>query len=125
MELFSGMMLEKRRDVGLFSMTLTEIGIMRAFQGIFGDPLFSPSWWRPSTFGGKIGWQLVNAKVTLQDLICRNVKGRCPTVSFTVPDEGHIDLHSHDRNIYYSDDYLLVQWLLGFIFYCKYATLHG
>ena len=96
-ELFPGMMLEKRRDVGLFSMTLTEIGIMCAFQGIFGDPLFSPSWWRPSTFGGQIGWQLVNAKVTLQELICRNVKGRCPTVSFTVPDEGHIDPHSHDN----------------------------
>lgn len=101
-EFFPGMMLEKRREVGLFSMTLTEIGIMCAFQGIFGDPLFSPSWWRPSTFGGKIGWELANKKLTLQELVCRNLNGDCPTVSFRVPDECYFDPHE-DRAGHASD----------------------
>lgn len=103
-ELFPGMMLEKSRPIGLFGQTLTVIGVMCAFQGIFGDPLVSPRWWSPSTFGGKRGWEIVNTKLTLQDLVCRNLNGACPTVSFTVPDDPHQDSRE-EANIHERDEF--------------------
>ena len=56
--------------------------------GIFGNVLCSPRFYRPSTFGGRLGWDIVHT-ATLKRLICANIPGgleRCPHVGFSVPD---------------------------------------
>lgn len=52
--------------------------------GIFGNPLGSPTWWKPVTFGGEVGMNIIK-DCSLQKLVCDNVAG-CPKVSFKVPD---------------------------------------
>ena len=46
-------------------------------------------YWRPSTFGGQVGLDLVNS-ATLKKLFCENlwkdgVKEDCPYISFEIP----------------------------------------
>ena len=99
-EFYPGIILEERKKVpgGLFSETWSHLGVTCAMQGIFSDALFSPTWWRPATFGGKIGWQMANTDWTLQDLVCRNIKGECPELNFSVPENDFVDPHvGHDE----------------------------
>jgi len=85
-EFFPGLFAEKRREGGLFGETISNRGVPSTFQGVFGHPLLSPKVWKPSTFGGRIGWQLANrADDSLQDLVCRNTKGKCPRAKLKVP----------------------------------------
>jgi hypothetical protein len=71
-EMFTGMFIEKRRPGGLFGATITQRGIPSTFQGVFGHPLLSEQYWRPSTYGGEAGWNIVNEPCTLEQLIRRN-----------------------------------------------------
>ncbi|CAK8696015.1 unnamed protein product [Clavelina lepadiformis] len=82
-EFFVGIMLEKRRSSQLFGQTLTEVGSPYSLKGLFGNPIGSPAWWKPSTFGGKKGFDIIKT-TSLQALVCRNVEG-CPRISFEVP----------------------------------------
>uniref|UniRef100_A0A287DFI7 Prostaglandin-endoperoxide synthase n=1 Tax=Ictidomys tridecemlineatus TaxID=43179 RepID=A0A287DFI7_ICTTR len=43
---------------------------------LLGNPMCSPHYWKPSTFGGEEGFKIINT-ASIQSLICRNVKG-CP-----------------------------------------------
>lgn len=57
-------------------------------EGIFGNVLCSPRFYRPSTFGGRVGWDIAHT-ATLKRLICANIPGgveRCPHAGFRVPD---------------------------------------
>eukprot|EP00118_Oscarella_pearsei_P002109 m.9557 g.9557 ORF g.9557 m.9557 type:complete len:629 (+) comp21431_c0_seq3:121-2007(+) len=98
-EFYPGIILEGRKETpgGLFSETWSHLGVTCAMQGIFSDAILSPTWWRPSTFGGKIGWKMVNTESTLQELICRNLKGECPHIAFSVPDD-YVDPHRKARD---------------------------
>ena len=97
-EFFPGIMLEQTKPWGLFSTTLSHLGIVCAAQGLFSDILFSPKWWRPSTYGGKIGWKIVNTEVTVQEFICRNIEGDCPELQFEAPENDYVDPHrNHDE----------------------------
>jgi len=71
-EMFPGMFIEKRREGGLFGATITQRGVPSTFQGIFGHPLLSEQYWTPSTFGGDVGWNIVNMENSLEHLIRRN-----------------------------------------------------
>jgi len=73
-EMFPGMFIEKRRAGGLFGATITQRGVPSTFQGVFGHPLLSEEYWHPSTFGGEVGWGIVNTPLSLQDLIRRNTQ---------------------------------------------------
>lgn len=58
-----------------------------ALKGIMGNPIASSALWRPSTFGGKTGFEIVQ-KASLRKLFCLNLKGNCKNnvwVSFTTP----------------------------------------
>lgn len=80
-ELYPGLMTERRRSYSMFGETLIEMGSPYSLQGLYGNAFASPQLWRPSTFGGETGFQIVRT-ATLKKLICHNVPPPCPKVSF-------------------------------------------
>ena len=46
----------------------------------------SPGWWRPSTFGGELGMNIIK-ETSLKSLICNNLKNKCENmdISFKIP----------------------------------------
>ncbi|XP_053137618.1 prostaglandin G/H synthase 1 [Hemicordylus capensis] len=86
LEFYPGLLVEKSQPNGIFGESMVEIGAPFSLKGLFGNPICSPEYWKPSTFGGATGFEMVNT-ATLQKLVCRNVK-RCPYVAFRVPRDG-------------------------------------
>lgn len=84
-ELYAGLLVEKPRSNAIFGETMVEMGAPYSLKGLLGNPICSPEYWKPSTFGGKVGFDIVNT-ATLQMLVCNNVRGPCPVASFHVPD---------------------------------------
>lgn len=62
---------------------MVEMGAPYSLKGLMGNPICSPEYWKPSTFGGKVGFDIVNS-ATLKNLVCHNTK-TCPYVAFGVP----------------------------------------
>ncbi|GFS20854.1 prostaglandin G/H synthase 2-like [Elysia marginata] len=91
-EMYVGMLLEKRRKRALFGSTIVDMGAPFSVKGLLANPLCSPLYWRPSTFGGERGFDIVKS-ATLKKLFCNNIKGKCPLVSFRVPEyvEGDVE----------------------------------
>ncbi|XP_028665065.1 prostaglandin G/H synthase 1 [Erpetoichthys calabaricus] len=93
LEFYPGLMLEKPRPGAIFGESMVEMGAPFSLKGLLGNPICSPEYWKPSTFGGKVGFDIVNT-ASLEKLVCLNTK-RCPYVAFQVPkiiknDNGHI-----------------------------------
>lgn len=84
MELYPALLVEKPRPDAIFGETIVELGAPFSLKGLMGNPICSPGYWKPSTFGGDVGFQIVNT-ASIQSLICNNVKG-CPVMSFSVQD---------------------------------------
>ncbi|KAG5847396.1 prostaglandin G/H synthase 2a [Anguilla anguilla] len=84
-ELYPGLLVEKPRPNAVFGETMVEMGAPYSLKGLMGNPICSPEYWMPSTFGGKVGFEIVNT-ASLRNLVCHNVKGPCPMASFYVPD---------------------------------------
>lgn len=84
-ELYPGLLVEKPRPNAIFGETMVEMGAPFSLKGLMGNPICSPEYWKPSTFGGSVGFDIVNT-ASLQRLVCNNVKGPCPMASFYVPD---------------------------------------
>ncbi|XP_076833033.1 prostaglandin G/H synthase 2a [Brachyhypopomus gauderio] len=89
-EFYTGLLVEKPRSGAVFGETMVEMGAPYSLKGLLGNPICSPQYWMPSTFGGTVGFEIVNS-ASLKKLVCLNVKGPCPMVSFKVPD---IKVHS-------------------------------
>lgn len=90
MEFYVGLMLEKPRDNAMFGPTILEMGAPASVKGLMSNPICSPHYWKPSTFGGEKGFEIVNT-ATLKKLFCQNINGKCPLVSFKVPSEEETD----------------------------------
>ena len=43
------------------------------------------SYWKPSTFGGDVGFEMVKSASLQEKLFCLNIEGECPLVAFRVP----------------------------------------
>ncbi|EGV97362.1 Prostaglandin G/H synthase 1 [Cricetulus griseus] len=84
LEFYPGLLLEKCQPNSIFGESMIEIGAPFSLKGLLGNPICSPEYWKPSTFGGDVGFNLVNT-ASLKKLICLNTK-TCPYVSFHVPD---------------------------------------
>ncbi|KAM4738490.1 prostaglandin G/H synthase 2 [Anableps anableps] len=84
-ELYPGLLVEKPRPNAIFGETMVEMGAPFSLKGLMGNPICSPEYWKPSTFGGTAGFNIVNT-ASLQRLVCNNVQGPCPVASFYVPD---------------------------------------
>ncbi|XP_034979645.1 prostaglandin G/H synthase 2 [Zootoca vivipara] len=82
MELYPALLVEKPRPGAIFGETMIELGAPFSLKGLMGNVICSPEYWKPSTFGGKVGFDIVNT-ASIQNLICNNVEG-CPLVAFHV-----------------------------------------
>ncbi|MEE6496297.1 hypothetical protein FKM82_002293 [Ascaphus truei] len=82
MELYPGLLVEKPRPGAIFGETMVELGAPFSLKGLMGNAICSPEYWKPSTFGGRVGFEIVNS-ASLQKLICSNTKD-CPFTSFHV-----------------------------------------
>uniref|UniRef100_A0A3Q2V4S7 Prostaglandin G/H synthase 1 n=2 Tax=Haplochromis burtoni TaxID=8153 RepID=A0A3Q2V4S7_HAPBU len=85
LEFYPGLLLEKTRAGAIFGESMVEMGAPFSLKGLLGNPICSPEYWKPSTFGGKVGFEIVNS-ATLKKLVCQNTR-TCPYVSFRVPAE--------------------------------------
>ncbi|KAK5870829.1 hypothetical protein PBY51_003742 [Eleginops maclovinus] len=83
LELYPGVLLEKTRPNSLFGESMVEMGAPFSLKGLLGNPICSPEYWKPSTFGGETGFNIVKTS-TLKKLVCLNTKW-CPYVDFHVP----------------------------------------
>ncbi|XP_072285550.1 prostaglandin G/H synthase 1 [Pyxicephalus adspersus] len=91
LEFYPGLLLEKTHPNSIFGESMIEIGAPFSLKGLMGNPICSPEYWKPSTFGGETGFNLVKT-ASLEKLVCLNVK-KCPLVAFHVPksdQESHI-----------------------------------
>lgn len=84
-EFYPGLLVEQARPGAIFGESMVEMGAPFSLKGLFGNPICSPEYWKPSTFGGKVGFDLVNS-ATLKKLVCLNTK-TCPYVAFRIPRE--------------------------------------
>ncbi|KAK7934332.1 hypothetical protein WMY93_005228 [Mugilogobius chulae] len=82
LEFYPGVMLEKTRPNAIFGESMVEMGAPFSLKGLLGNPLCSPEYWKPSTFGGEKGFQIVKS-ATLHKLVCHNSKW-CPYVHFRI-----------------------------------------
>ncbi|XP_053181254.1 prostaglandin G/H synthase 1 [Scomber japonicus] len=83
LEFYPGVLLEKARTNGIFGESMVEMGAPFSLKGLMGNPICSPDYWKPSTFGGETGFNIVKTS-TLKKLVCLNTKW-CPYVDFHVP----------------------------------------
>ncbi|XP_025117413.2 prostaglandin G/H synthase 1 isoform X1 [Bubalus bubalis] len=84
LEFYPGLLLEKCHPNSIFGESMIEMGAPFSLKGLLGNPICSPEYWKASTFGGDVGFNLVKT-ATLKKLVCLNTK-TCPYVSFHVPD---------------------------------------
>uniref|UniRef100_A0A2K5DU15 Prostaglandin G/H synthase 1 n=1 Tax=Aotus nancymaae TaxID=37293 RepID=A0A2K5DU15_AOTNA len=89
LEFYPGLLLEKCHPNSIFGESMIEIGAPFSLKGLLGNPICSPEYWKPSTFGGEMGFNIVKT-ATLKKLVCLNTK-TCPYVSFRVPDGSRDD----------------------------------
>jgi len=92
MELIPAFYLEKRREHGMFGEMIVELGAPASITGLMSNVINSPKYWKPSTFGGDVGFNIIKT-ATLQKLFCLNMKNEKPCLDdilFTVP-EGYAD----------------------------------
>ncbi|KAM9743145.1 prostaglandin G/H synthase 1 isoform 2-T2 [Menidia menidia] len=83
LEFYPGILLEKTRPNSIFGESMVEMGAPFSLKGLLGNPICSPEYWKPSTFGGETGFGVVKS-ATLRKLVCLNTKW-CPYVDFHVP----------------------------------------
>ncbi|MEQ2194484.1 Prostaglandin G/H synthase 1 [Xenoophorus captivus] len=83
LEFYPGLLLEKTRPKSIFGESMVEMGAPFSLKGLFGNPINSPEYWKPSTFGGETGFNIIKTS-TLKKLVCLNTKW-CPYVDFHVP----------------------------------------
>nr|QHX41555.1 prostaglandin G/H synthase 2 [Octopus vulgaris] len=84
-EMYVGMIAEKRQHKSLFGQTIIEMGAPFSVKGLMSSPICSPGWWKPSTFGGDVGFNIVKTQ-TFKKLFCQNMKDGCGLVSLRIPE---------------------------------------
>ena len=95
--MFVGIMSENRIGKGLFGVTMYDIVAPYAVQAFFSNPLLSPGYWKPSTFGGEVGFEIVKT-ATLKKLFCANIPGECPPVYLRAPGDIPENNIANERN---------------------------
>ncbi|XP_048876296.1 prostaglandin G/H synthase 1-like [Brienomyrus brachyistius] len=83
LEFYPALLLEKTRPGTIFGQSMVEMGSPFSLKGLLGNPICSPEYWKPSTFGGQTGFDIVKS-ASLEKLVCLNTK-KCPYVAFHVP----------------------------------------
>jgi len=78
-EWFAGTIVEKQT-----TSTVTT-GSLYSIKGMLENPLSRQHSWKPSTFGGQVGFDIVKS-ASLKNLFCNNMKpGECQNIAFSLP----------------------------------------
>lgn len=86
LEFYPGLLLEKS-DSSVTPFTMVNIGGPYAVKGMMANPISSPHYWKPSTFGGDVGFNIIKT-TTIQKLFCLNMKaGECGHIGFRMPEQ--------------------------------------
>ena len=85
-DLYVGFLTEKSSSNCPLGFTMINFGAPYSLRGILSNPISSPSYWKPSTFGGEAGFEIVKT-ASLEKLFCQNIAGECPLVAFRVPED--------------------------------------
>lgn len=93
-EFYVGLLMEKP-GASVTPTTMVEIGGPYSVKGLMSNPICSPEYWKPSTFGGEVGFNIVR-KASLQKLICQNLKGPCPRISFKLLPDSESAMHHNE-----------------------------
>ncbi|XP_071439267.1 prostaglandin G/H synthase 2-like [Hetaerina americana] len=91
-ELFTGIAAEKPR-CSVLSQTQMALGGPYIIKSLLSNPINSRGWWKPSTFGGPIGYDIVKG-ATIKELICKNRMKSCKgeeLLSFHVPTKKELE----------------------------------
>ncbi|KAL7647573.1 UNVERIFIED_CONTAM: hypothetical protein RMT77_001173 [Armadillidium vulgare] len=88
-EFFVGMLAEEP-GASVTGLTMVNVGGPMSLKGLISNPICSPGWWKPSTFGGEVGFNIVKT-ASLKKLFCNNIKGPCDHIAFSVPKNKTMD----------------------------------
>ena len=79
-------MLVEKQGGSVTPTTTVTIGGPYAVKGMMANPLSSPHYWKPSTFGGQVGFDIVKS-ASVKNLFCNNMKpGECQNIAFYLPE---------------------------------------
>ena len=68
-------------------------------KGMMANPISSPHYWKPSTFGGEVGFDIAKT-TTIKDLFCRNMKtDECNHIGFKIPTDSTGDYQTNIQHI--------------------------
>ena len=84
LDFYVGIIMEKHMPNKIFGQTMTDLVTPFALKGIFAEPISTSHYWKPSTFGGNVGFDIVKS-ASLEKLFCQNIEGDCPLARFRVP----------------------------------------
>lgn len=77
-------LLAERPGPSITPLTMVNIGGPWSVKGLLANPICSPRYWKPSTFGGEEGFNIIKT-ASLEKLFCLNMKGSCESIGFKVP----------------------------------------
>ena len=80
--------MEKHRPMVMFGESMTSIAAPFSVFGLYANPISSPEFWKPSTFGGDRIFNRIKT-MNMKTLFCENMDGECPRIAFEVPDDVH------------------------------------
>ena len=83
-DMYVGFFVERCTKMLPFGITFIKEGAPYSLRGLLSNTVSSPTYWKPSTFGGEIVFDVVKT-ATLEKLHCQNIAGKCPLVTFRVP----------------------------------------
>lgn len=83
-EFYVGLVVE-RPGPSVTPLTMVNIGGPWSVKGLMANPICSPKYWKPSTFGGVEGMNIINT-ASIERLFCLNMKSKCQDITFRVPE---------------------------------------
>ncbi|XP_021010200.1 prostaglandin G/H synthase 2-like [Mus caroli] len=73
MELYPNLVVEKPHQHAIFRETMVEPGLQFPLRGLMGNSICSLQYWKTSTFGGKVGFKIINTD-SIHSLLYKPVK---------------------------------------------------
>jgi len=87
-EFYVGLICERpNHSPSVTPMTMVNMGGPWSVKGLIANPVGSPLFWKPSTFGGDVGFNIVKT-FSFTKLLCNNMKDKtdCEKIGFRVPE---------------------------------------
>ena len=70
-DLYVAFFIEEGLTTSPFGITMIAFGAPYSLRGLLSNPVSSPTYWKSSTFGGEVGFDIVKT-ASLEKLFCQN-----------------------------------------------------